>query len=259
MARSVAHPDSLPATVCTLDWGVEGVAAAMARGHVIVVVDALRFSSTITAAVHAGVRVLPVADRQEAEHRAMEISAPVVVSSRVGSHPDRPTDSPLWYAQHGMRGTRVVYPSPNGARLVARAREHAHVFAGAFLNAQAVADAAARAARDAGLGLTVVAAGERSTDHDPSRPLRLLFAVEDYLAAGAIAAASGLHLTAEAEVAATAFEASRPALHRLVRESVSGRQLVSRGLGNEVDHCAAVDALPVAPVLTDGLLISASY
>ncbi|MDP9382224.1 MAG: 2-phosphosulfolactate phosphatase [Chloroflexota bacterium] len=231
---------------------------AVGRGEVVLVVDTLRFSSTAVAAAHAGVRLLPLdARREEARETAARLGLPVVGSSRTpGSRPDVPTDSPLWYTKHGRAGSAYVYASPNGARLTSLAGWYPHMYVGAFLNASAVAAAAAGAARGAGMHVCVVAAGERSTDFYPQAAPRRLFAVEDWLAAGAIAAGTRLELSPEARVAASAYESCRRELGAVLRECLSGLWLVESGRGEEVDFCARVDALPVVAVVREGWIVA---
>jgi 2-phosphosulfolactate phosphatase len=245
--------------ICRVDWGPEGLREAVGRGDAVVVVDTLRFSSAAAAAAHAGVRLLPLdANLEEAREVVARLGMPLVRSSRAPeSSPEQPTDSPLWYVRHGRPGAEYVYPSPNGARLTALAGNHPHVYVGAFLNATAVARAASAAARRANVGLCVVAAGERSADFDPDAALRRLFAVEDWLATGAISRATGLPLSAEARVAVAAYEGCRGELGTILAECLSGRSLVQSGRGEEVEYCARVDALDVVPVVRDGWVLAA--
>lgn len=252
------QPSAHKSLCCHLDWGPEGVTEAVARGDIVVVVDVLRFSSTATAAVAAGMKLLPVDAVPEARLKAEELDLPLVRSSRGSPDPEQPTDSPLWYAEHGRPGAAAVYPSPNGARLTALAAGHPHVYAGAFLNSTAVARVAAREAKKDALNMTVIAAGERSTDFDPAAASRRLFAIEDYLAAGAIVAASGLSLSPDARVAATAWHGSRDDLLEILRSCLSGRWLIDSDRSEEVDYCAQVDAVTAVPMLRDGWVVGAT-
>lgn len=241
---------------CHVDWGPEGVVEARKRGDAIVVVDVLRFTSSATAAVSVGMRLLPVEHPEEAEVRARELGLRFVPGSG-DNGPDQPTMSPLWYVQHGRAGMAVVYASPNGARLTSLVSGYPHAFLGSLLNARHVARLTAGRALEHGINLTVVAAGERSTDFDRQAAPRRLFAVEDYLAAGAIAQASGLPLSAEARVAASAWQSCRQDIAALLRACISGQSLVQAGLAAEVNFCAQVDTLPAAPIVEGGWVVAA--
>lgn len=194
---------------------VEWGAAGLARlapADVVVVVDVLRFSSRVTAQLEAG------ADRV-----------------------------PLDAAAHDV--------SLNGAAVAAVAqRSGAVVLLGCLRNASAVADAvlAEQHRRGARTSVAIIAAGERlGRDSDELR-----FAVEDQFGAGAIVEALGArgvdHTSPEAAAAGEAFRALRGALRHLLTASGSGRELIDRGLREDVLAAAAVDAASVVPVLRDG-------
>lgn len=194
---------------------VEWGAAGLARlapADVVVVVDVLRFSSGVTVELEAGV-------------------------DRV----------PLDVAAHDV--------SLNGAAVAAAAqRSGAIVLLGCLRNASAVADAALaeQHRRGARTSVAIIAAGERlGRDSEALR-----FAVEDQFGAGAIVDALGArgvdHTSPEAAAAGEAFRAIRGALRHLLTASGSGRELIDRGLREDVLAAAAVDAASVVPVLRDG-------
>ena len=72
------------------------------------------------------------------------------------------------------------------------------------------------------------------------------FAVEDYLAAGAVAdglAALGIdHSAPDAAVANEGFRALKRALKHLLSASATGRSLKAEGRGDEAKHAAELDA-----------------
>ena len=95
------------------------------------------------------------------------------------------------------------------------------------------------------------AAGERWPDGTTR------VAIEDWLGAGAVLASLGGEQTSEARLAAAAFEASRFQLARILSESVSGRELVSRGFAADVTLAVDYDSSSVVPVVDgDGWLVA---
>lgn len=74
-------------------------------------------------------------------------------------------------------------------------------------------------------------------------------ALEDLLGAGAILASLAVELTPEAKAA---FEATQRQLDYLVTGSVSGQELVERGLDGDVEMAAQLDVSPAVPILRDG-------
>ncbi len=92
----------------------------------------------------------------------------------------------------------------------------------------------------------VVPAGERWPDGS------LRFSVEDWLGAGAVVDALGGPCASEAAAARAAFRAMASDLAAVIRGSISGRELIARGYGDDVDLSAALDVSDAVPILRDG-------
>ncbi len=215
----------------------------MPEVDLVVIVDVLSFSTAVSVACTRGAIVLPHSfDEAAAAELAARHGATLAVRREEASAEHPLSLSPVSMLQ-ARPGERIVLPSPNGAPLsLAAATAGVTVVAGCLRNAGAVADHAADRR------VAVIAAGERWPDGS-LRP-----AVEDLLGAGAIIAAVGGRRSAEAEVAA-AVAAADPA--PLVRDSISGRELVERGAAADVDLAVAVDADQAVPVLADGAYVAA--
>jgi len=231
------------------DWGMEGLRSLAPTVDVVIVVDVLRFSSAVCAAVEGGSVVLPYPWASgDAASFALARSAELAGRREDGVPSLSPTDLLTL-----TPGTRLVLPSPNGAALAFAARDlgASRVFAGCLRNASAVAGAARSAIGDGG-SLAVIAAGERWDD--ASGPLRP--AVEDLLGAGAILAAldpssavANPRCSPEAAAARVAFLAARPRLFDALSECGSGRDLIERGWEDDVATCAALDVTTAVPEL----------
>jgi 2-phosphosulfolactate phosphatase len=238
------------------DWGVDGL-HALAASDVVVIVDVLRFTTAVSAAIESGLVVLPYRWADDGAHAyAAEHGASLAGRREDGALSLSPTD--LLTAPSGIR---LVLPSPNGSTLafVARERGAAHVLAGSLRNATATAALARRLAGPTG-SVAVIAAGERW--HDATGPLRP--AVEDLIGAGAVLAAldpSGA-ITApccspEALAARAAFAAARPRLHDVLVDTASGRELMQRGWADDVATAAALDVTDRVPVLRGDEFVAA--
>jgi 2-phosphosulfolactate phosphatase len=94
--------------------------------------------------------------------------------------------------------------------------------------------------------IALVPAGERWADGS-LRP-----AIEDWLGAGAILDRLNGPCAPEAQVAREAYRAAGHELARLVRLSVSGRELVDRGFAGDIDLAVEEDVSACAPVLIGG-------
>ena len=230
---------------CRVEWGRRAAHDAAVRGDIVVIVDVLRFSSAVVTAVHHGAEAYAMGTKHEAIELASQTGA--VVLPRDASDPHMTTLSPRTYLGVG-RGERVVIASINGGRCAQLAAEAPFVFAGAMLNAGAIADAVAlilNARPD--LCLTIVPCGERW--HEPHEEGHLRFAVEDYLAAGAILVELPHEKSPEAAVCAAAFLRSEGDTFSTLRECASGRELRSAGLDADVRDCAQLNLYDTAPVL----------
>ncbi|MGF2948914.1 2-phosphosulfolactate phosphatase [Microbacterium alcoholitolerans] len=217
------------------EWGVDGL-ARLAPADVVVVVDVLRFSSTMADAV---------AEEPIALERALLWSSngAAVAAAAAGSG-----------------------EGPDAERLDAGALDSGTapvVLLGGIRNAAATARAVMtlQERRGARTSVSVIAAGERAPDGS------LRFAVEDQLGAGAvIAALSDLgidHSSPEAAVSAESFRALRRGLRHLLIGSGSGRELAG-GVAStarmqddgirpaSVAQAAELDASDVVPVLRAG-------
>jgi 2-phosphosulfolactate phosphatase len=142
--------------------------------------------------------------------------------------------------------------SVNGAP-VAAAASGALVLAGCLRNASAVARevVAEQHRRGDRVSVSVLPAGEIGRDGDSVR-----FAIEDQLGAGAVIDALAVlgidHTSPEAAVACESFRGLRAAVRHLLTAGGSGRELIERGLRDEVLHAAQLDVADVVPVLREG-------
>lgn len=220
-------------------WGARGARDAARSGDAVVVVDTLRFSTAVAAAVAAGVRVWPAADPDAARSHA----------DALGARHGRAYLSPVRCAALNA-GERLVLPSPNGATCSRCALDGAAaLWVGAPVNAAAVARAvAAFLDADPGGAVTLVACGERwEWDGDPGGALR--FALEDWIGVGAVAARIDLPRSPEAQAAVDAYRAAADRLADTLHGCGSGIELVAKGCADDVAFAARADALEVAPRL----------
>ncbi|MFE0754452.1 2-phosphosulfolactate phosphatase [Inquilinus sp. NPDC058860] len=224
------------------EWGMAGVEALRDRVTALVIVDVLSFSTAVDVAVSRGAAVIPFPYGDDA--------AAQVASERAGAvlaRPRRASGGQFSLSPASLleipAGTRLMLPSPNGSRL-SLAGGGTPVLAGCLRNAAAVARAAQDLARDGDIG--VVPAGERWSDGG-LRP-----AIEDLLGAGAIIHELALPCSPEAEVARDAWRAAGADLPRLIRASVSGRELVDGGFPRDVDLALEREVSSSAPLLVDG-------
>lgn len=245
-------PSSDRAALIQLDWGPEGVRFALKNNNITVIVDTLRFSTAVTTAVACGFTIYPTGNREEGERLAVSIGAEM--SGRPGRA--KYTISPHSYLQASPDDNhQVVLFSPNGAACTALAGADDTVFIGCLLNARAVGKLLSRIAPEQGRNVTVIAAGEQRAidtgqrivyDKEAAYPV---FAIEDYLACGAIIGYAGLEKSAEAELCQMSFQCAKTGIKDLLFRSFSGRYLVENDLAEDIVHAARLNAYDIIPVL----------
>lgn len=217
-----------------VEVGVNGALLARQRGGVVILVDALRASATIVAALASGMAaVRPVANPEECVGE-------VTAGERGGRklpHLDH-GNSPTELLRHDYAEKTLVLTSSNGVEcLLTAATSDTRLLVGSTINRTAVARAATDLARREGRSITLLMAGRNN------RPT-----VEDALAASEILhQMKGVRLHGDSLPSAKALEAEFFA-------SESGRNLVELGYSDDVQFCSRVDLYQVVPVFDNGLL-----
>ncbi len=220
------------------EWGEPGVTTLAPISDAVVIVDVLSFCTSVEIAVRQGALVYPYRGPADAAAAfAASVGAELADRRRT---PGRYSLSPESLQKLGP-GARLVLPSPNGATLTLAAPP-TPVLAGCLRNARAVA----RAARRFGPRVAVISAGERWRADGSLRP-----AFEDLVGAGAILCHLEGRLAPEAQAAVAAFRAVEARLSEALRQCSSGKELVERGFGGDVDLAAQLNLSECAPVLTD--------
>lgn len=214
-------------------------------GRTVVVLDVLRATTSMTAALSAGVEEIRVfGDVESARKAAGAYGGAKVLCGEVGCLPPAGFDlgnSPgAFGAEHA--GRVVFMSTTNGTRAIIAAREAKRVLVGALVNAEAVARAAERAAGD----VTLLCAGTNGQ-----------VAMEDLIGAGAILAAMrGVELESDvARVAVRLFEGARGDLLGALAEAQGGRNVVAVGLEADVAFAARLNAVPVVGGVEEGVVV----
>jgi 2-phosphosulfolactate phosphatase len=216
-------------------------------GCVAIVVDTLRASTTICAALEAGAsRIVPTLSVEEARVLAArpEMRGAVLGGERAGVRIEGFDlgNSPAEYTRERVGGRPVVFTTTNGTAALIHVSAASRVLVGAFCNLSAVCRAVARDPRP----VHIVCAGTRDE-----------VSLDDCLPAGAMVAsllAEGRHLVADdsADLCLRAWlEASRAGpdgVLAALNASRGGRGLSRIGLGADVEFCARADRFAVVPM-----------
>lgn len=243
-----------------VEWGLDGVRALGPHCAVLIIVDVLSFTTTVDIALGRGGRVLPLPWRDErAAEAAAKAGATLTTSGLIATDDQNfaADQSGGWTLRPSSlvelpAGTFLGISSPNGATLSAAAAvTGTTVLAGCLRNASAVAAMASAITGPIG----IVPAGERWRPEQLLRP-----ALEDYLGAGAIAAAvtGRTAPSAEASLAIHAYRSVSGRVPELLADSVSGRELTAAGVPSDVTLAGEVDVSTVVPLLTSGVFAAAA-
>ena len=245
----------------TLDWGVDGMRYALQKCAIAVVVDTLRFSTAVVTAVANGFTIYPVADRQSGKKLAASIGAHIAGKPGEGKY----TISPHTFL-HSVdeKNKNVVLYSPNGAACSSLVSSGQEAYVGCLLNARAVGEYVTKLARRSRINVTMIAAGEQRAVDTGERIVYEkknaypVFAIEDYLACGAIIHYSELVKSAEAYLCELAFNSAQDKTEELLLESFSGRYLVQHGLREDVTHATRLNLYDVIPCISEGRIAGLS-
>lgn len=218
----------------------------------VTVVDVLRATSTMVAAIAAGAtRIIPVDSVEYAENLAVQLAPqnPVLAGERGGLKPPGFTlgNSPAEFTPDTVGGRPIIMATTNGSRAFAKVQAARRVFAASFLNLSVTAEALAREGQD----VLIFCSG---TELVPS--------LEDVACGGALAhrireiAGSSCALSDAALIARNTFGAYPDILAVLWRSS-HGRYLESIGLGTDLELCARKDRHPVVLAMDRGAVVAA--
>ncbi len=220
------------------------------RERTAIVIDVLRASSSITTALANGAReVIPVATVEGAVKIAANLSAEIVLLAGERNAKIIPGfhlgNSPLEYTQEKVRGKVIVFSSTNGAKALSTAKMARELAVCSFLNISTVAKFLTERPRD----FTIICSGTNGS-----------FSLEDSVCAGmlidAVVKADGgnVQLSDGALAARTLYAALGKKPEQVLHLGEHGRLLVDLGFAEDLAYCAAVNAVPVLPLLEENVL-----
>jgi 2-phosphosulfolactate phosphatase len=214
-------------------------------GRVVAIFDVLRATTTMAAALAAGVqeiRIFPDVAAARAGAQTMPQHARLLCGETKCLPPPGFDlgNSPVDFNAEKHAGRTVFISTTNGTRAILAAKEAAAHFAAALVNASATARALAASGRD----ITLLCAG---TDGQ--------VAMEDLIGCGAVIDAlftAGPEPWIQGDPARIALRLFRDNRHRLrevLADGQGGRNVISAGLPKDVDFAARLDSLDVVAAI----------
>ncbi len=227
--------------IARLAFGSEGALRAAINGHIVIVVDTLRASTTVTTILeNGGAGVVPAATVDEARSKAIALSGVfrggIILAGERGGLRIPGFDfgnSPLEFTREAVEGKIVVLTTTNFTRVVQQALRAPLVLAGCLRNAEAVASLARRKSLESGRKVTVVHSGRRGE-----------FSPEDYMTACIIKCF---------------IDGVEPPSHEeCVVNSPSARRLAELGFWRDVEYCSQLNVSVTVPIVRDGVFVGSS-
>jgi 2-phosphosulfolactate phosphatase len=218
-------------------------------GRTVVVFDVFRFTTTLTTAMAAGAAaVWPFGNLDAARQAWGAFNGPKLLCGELEALRPEGFDlgnSPGEYTPDRVAGKTLFFSTTNGTVAVLAAESASagdpppHLFAGALVNASAVAGAVLAAGND----LTLLCSGTEGR-----------FSAEDVIGAGAVLAAvqakSGVELRSDrAIIALAAFQSVREDLLASLRLTHGGHNIRRNRLDPDIALAARVDVFDVVPRL----------
>lgn len=212
---------------------------------VVVVIDQLRASSTIVAALAAGAaHIVPCPTTEDALNVRRRLGPDVLLGGeRFGKRIDGfdLANSPSEYTHSVVKGRTIAFTTTNGTVALLHARLAAHVVVGCLNNQDAVAGAAVKLAAHARCDLHLLCAGTGGAA-----------CLDDVIAAGAIAHVldqfGEVTMTDTARIAISAFrDALLTGMEAAMAGATGGRNLIEIGMAHDVAECSRLNTRPIVP------------
>jgi len=230
-------------------FGVGGLGPADFSGRVVAVIDVLRASTSIAAALANGARtVIPLESSEEVITRAKAFARGDV--KLAGERKMLPVpgfdfgNSPREFTREAVEGKTVLMSTTNGTASVTAVQGARDVVIASYVNFSAVLTML-RAALRGGTDIAIVCAGRDKQ-----------FSLEDAACAGRFVHHVSRRLSNvvmnDAAVSATLVDRKfGENLSRVLDASEHGRALREAGFAEDLVTCAAVDSFPVIPLYQD--------
>jgi 2-phosphosulfolactate phosphatase len=222
------------------------VPASAVAGKVVAMIDVLRASSSIAAALDRGARaVLPFDSADEVITRAKSFDRKEIVLA--GERKMLPIagfdlgNSPLEFTAEAVEGKAVLLTTTNGTAALTTVQGARDIFIASYVNFTAVSTLLRTAVR-AGTDVVLLCAGREKA-----------FALEDAACAGRfvrhlIRNQTGVELNDAGQAAMLIEKRYGDRIDRVFADAEHGRALREAGFAQDLEACSSLDAYPVIPV-----------
>lgn len=215
----------------------------------VIVIDVLRASTTVTIALNNGAReIIPVASVESAVKisgslfgdvtiRGGERNGKIIEGFNLGN-------SPQEYSEAAVKGKSIIYCTMNGSVAMAKSRYAHTLILGSFINLSAVVDFMREEKKD----FLIICAGRTNSQGN--------FSLEDAVCAGMMIQrltkdnSIECELSDSAKAAQALYASFGRSVLKMLKGTEHGRYLIEIGFEEDLKICAAVDSVPVLPMLS---------
>jgi 2-phosphosulfolactate phosphatase len=219
-------------------------------GKAVAVIDVLRASTSMVAALEAGAKeIIPLASIEEATRLAETMGRETVVlcGERDGNKINGFDlgNSPLEFTPENVKGKSLLMATTNGTVAVARAKGAALLTVACMNNANSAISALAQTSAE----IVLLCSGKQGRA-----------SLEDVLCAGYMVKLLNDQqpdavFSDGASIARTVYEKHKGHLLKSVKESEHGSYLASLGFGPDIKFAAQPDTSSTVPVMRDGRMV----
>ncbi len=150
-------------TKVSLAFGAQGALKAAQKNHIILLVDTLRASTTITTALDNGAKkIITTTTVEEAKKIAQQIRENVILAGERQGFKIKGFqlgNSPLEYIPQRVKGKIIILTTTNLTRIANSAQNASHLLIGCLINAQSAAQKAKITAQETGKPITIIHVG----------------------------------------------------------------------------------------------------
>jgi len=218
------------------------------RDKNVIVVDVLRSSTTVAAALHNGAReIIPVGSIESAVKisgslfgdvtlRGGERNGKIIQGFNLGN-------SPLEYTAATVKGKSIIFCTTNGSVAMVKSRYARTLAIASFVNVSAIVEFV----RSLDSDVLILCAGRP--------PLQGGFSLEDAVCGGMIVhrltpeKTNSVELTDSSQAARSLYKSFGKSILKMLKNTDHGRHLTEIGFQDDIKMCAQVDSIPIVPML----------
>lgn len=216
------------------------------KGKIVVMVDILRASSSMTTGLAHGVtEIKPVAQLEECS--ALKEQGYFTAGERNGQKVDGFDigNSPFSYMKEKFKGGKIATTTTNGTLAITKSTNADQILVGSFLNLTSVANYL----KEQGKDIVIHCAGWKGN-----------YSLEDTLFAGALFEVLQDSFDSDndaAHSALTIYKAAKERLYETILESSHAKRLEKHNIIKDLEFCSKIDVYDIVPILKNGSLIVA--